>query len=142
LSVQPGAKLKPIGAIAPTGTTAPVGTIPIIMASMDETFDVGLNLRTPVDDKDYQVPFRFTGEIAKLTFKLREQQLAARLLPLHPCDLDRYSVPLLRRTAHGLGGCLHPHTGDAGVYRRPGPRHHHRPGAASARDPRHVWQLL
>jgi arylsulfatase len=49
-------------------------TIPFIV-SMDETFDVGIDLRTPVDDKDYQVPFRFTGKIAKLTFKLGEEQL-------------------------------------------------------------------
>ena len=29
-----------------------------------------------MDDKDYQVPFRFTGKIAKLTFKLGPEQLA------------------------------------------------------------------
>ena len=44
--------------------------------TIDETFDVGIDTRTPVDDKDYQVPFRFTGKIAKLTFKLGP--LAAR----------------------------------------------------------------
>jgi arylsulfatase len=49
-------------------------TIPFLM-TVDETFDVGLDLRSPVDDKDYQVPFRFTGKIAKLTFKLGEEQL-------------------------------------------------------------------
>jgi len=43
--------------------------------SLDETFDVGIDLRTPVDDKDYQVPFRFTGKLAKLTFKLGPEQL-------------------------------------------------------------------
>jgi hypothetical protein len=26
--------------------------------------------RTPVDDSDYQVPFRFTGKLAKVTIKL------------------------------------------------------------------------
>jgi hypothetical protein len=35
-----------------------------------ETFDVGIDTGTPVDDKDYQVPFRFTGKLAKLTIKL------------------------------------------------------------------------
>ncbi len=49
-------------------------TIPFIMA-IDETFDVGVDTRTPVDDKDYQVPFRFTGKIAKLTIKLGPEQL-------------------------------------------------------------------
>jgi hypothetical protein len=28
----------------------------------DETFDVGVDTRTGVDDNDYQVPFRFTVE--------------------------------------------------------------------------------
>src|SRR5262245_4126178 len=51
-------------------------TIPFLM-TIDETFDVGLDMRTPVDDKDYQVPFRFTGKIAKLTFKLQPEQLRA-----------------------------------------------------------------
>ena len=32
----------------------------------DETFDIGSDTGTPVDDKDYQVPFRFTGKINKL----------------------------------------------------------------------------
>jgi hypothetical protein len=42
----------------------------------DETFDVGVDTRTPVNDKDYQVPFRFTGKINKLTFNLAPAQLA------------------------------------------------------------------
>jgi arylsulfatase A-like enzyme len=41
----------------------------------DETFDVGRDTRTGVDDNDYQVPFRFNGTIAKLTFKLGPEQL-------------------------------------------------------------------
>jgi arylsulfatase A-like enzyme len=48
-------------------------TIPFLMA-IDETFDVGVDMRTGVDDKDYQVPFRFTGKIAKLTVKLGPQK--------------------------------------------------------------------
>jgi hypothetical protein len=51
-------------------------TIPFLMA-IDETFDVGIDTRTPVDDKDYQVPFRFTGKLSKLTIKLGPEQLAA-----------------------------------------------------------------
>ncbi len=49
-------------------------TIPAIL-TIDETFDVGVDTRTPVDDKDYQVPFRFTGKIPKLTFKLGPNQM-------------------------------------------------------------------
>jgi arylsulfatase A-like enzyme len=51
-------------------------TIPFIMA-IDETFDVGVDTRTPVDDKEYQVPFRFTGKLNKLTFKLGPTQLTS-----------------------------------------------------------------
>jgi hypothetical protein len=51
-------------------------TIPIIMTNT-ETFDVGVDTRTPVDDFEYQVPFRFTGKIDKLTFNLGHEQLSA-----------------------------------------------------------------
>ena len=33
----------------------------------DETFDVGSDTETPIDDHDYKVPFRFTGTLDKLT---------------------------------------------------------------------------
>jgi S-adenosylmethionine synthetase len=36
-----------------------------------------VDTRTGVDDKDYQVPFRFTGKLDKLTVKLGPPQLAA-----------------------------------------------------------------
>jgi Sulfatase len=42
----------------------------------DETFDVGVDTRTGVNDKDYQVPFAFTGTINKLTFNLGPMQLS------------------------------------------------------------------
>ena len=38
-------------------------------------FDVGSDTRTPVDDADYQVPFRFTGKINKVQVKLGPSQL-------------------------------------------------------------------
>ena len=44
-------------------------TIPSLM-TIDESFDVGVDTRTGVDDKDYQPPFRFTGKLDKLTIKL------------------------------------------------------------------------
>jgi arylsulfatase A-like enzyme len=43
----------------------------------DETFDVGVDTRTGVNDKDYQVPFAFNGTIDKLTFNLGPMQLSA-----------------------------------------------------------------
>ena len=44
-------------------------TIPFLV-TFDETFDVGVDTRTGVDDNDYQLPFRFTGKLDKLTIKL------------------------------------------------------------------------
>jgi hypothetical protein len=51
-------------------------TIPFLM-SIDETFDVGIDTRTPVDDKDYQVPFRFSGTLNKLTVNLKPEPMSA-----------------------------------------------------------------
>jgi arylsulfatase len=51
-------------------------TIPILM-SIDESFDIGVDTRTPVDDHEYRVPFRFEGKINKLTYKLGPDQLSA-----------------------------------------------------------------
>jgi arylsulfatase A-like enzyme len=51
-------------------------TIPAIM-TIDESFDVGVDTRTGVDDKDYKLPFRFTGKLDKLTIKLGPSQLMA-----------------------------------------------------------------
>jgi arylsulfatase len=44
-------------------------TIPIIL-QFDETFDVGADTETGVNDKDYKVPFEFTGKIDKLTIAI------------------------------------------------------------------------
>lgn len=49
-------------------------TIPFIL-QWDETFNIGIDTGTPVDDKDYQVPFPFKGKITKLTIELQPQQL-------------------------------------------------------------------
>jgi arylsulfatase len=43
----------------------------------DETFDVGIDTCTGVNDNDYKVPFPFAGTIDKLTFKLGPSQLTA-----------------------------------------------------------------
>jgi arylsulfatase A-like enzyme len=51
-------------------------TIPFLIPG-DETFDVGVDTRTPVNDKDYQVPFPFNGTINKLTFNLGPIHLSA-----------------------------------------------------------------
>ncbi|WP_234683020.1 arylsulfatase [Bradyrhizobium monzae] len=51
-------------------------TAPFLL-TIDETFDVGVDSRTSVDDKDYQLPFRLEGKLNKLTFKLGPVQLTA-----------------------------------------------------------------
>ena len=50
-------------------------TVPLMM-TIDETFDVGLDTGTGVDDS-YKLPFKFTGTIDKLTFKLGPSQMSA-----------------------------------------------------------------
>lgn len=49
-------------------------TIPITL-QWDETFDVGADTGTPVDDRDYQVPFAFTGKLVALTVRLDQPAL-------------------------------------------------------------------
>ena len=40
-----------------------------------ETFNVGVDTGTAVDESDYQVPFRFTGKLNKLTVKVGPEEL-------------------------------------------------------------------
>jgi len=49
-------------------------TVPFIFG-VDESFDVGSDTGTPVEDKDYQVPFAFNGTLHKLTINLEPAQL-------------------------------------------------------------------
>ena len=51
-------------------------TLPLIL-QWDETFDVGADTGTPVDDKDYQIPFKFTGKLNKLTIAVDRPKLTA-----------------------------------------------------------------
>ena len=62
---RPGAgTLKVDGKVVSTQTLE--RTVPLVLP-WDETFDIGSDTGTPVDDRDYQVPFKFTGKINKLT---------------------------------------------------------------------------
>jgi hypothetical protein len=56
-------------------------TLPIIL-QWDENFDIGADTGTPVDDADYQMPFRFTGKLEKLTLKIDRPTLS-------PEDLEK-----------------------------------------------------
>ncbi|MBB3772712.1 arylsulfatase [Angulomicrobium tetraedrale] len=51
-------------------------TIPIIL-QWDETFDIGADTGTPVDDADYKVPFAFNGTLNKVTVDIDRPQLSA-----------------------------------------------------------------
>ena len=43
-----------------------------------------------MDDNDYQVPFHFTGEVAKLTFKLGPEQITEEdRKVMHNTSLER-----------------------------------------------------
>jgi arylsulfatase len=55
-------------------------TIPLIM-QWDENFDIGADTGTPVAE-EYQVPFRFTGKLNKLTLKIDRPQLT-------PSDIEK-----------------------------------------------------
>ena len=55
-------------------------TIPLIM-QWDENFDIGADTGTSVSD-DYQVPFKFTGTIDKLTLKIDRPKLS-------PADIEK-----------------------------------------------------
>jgi arylsulfatase len=44
--------------------------------AIDETLDIGIDTRTPVDDS-YKLPFRFNGTINKVTYKLEREQMTA-----------------------------------------------------------------
>jgi arylsulfatase len=66
--------LKVDGADAQTLTIP--RTIPFTM-TLDETFDVGTDTRTGVNDEDYSPPFSFTGIIEKVTFMVGPAQMFA-----------------------------------------------------------------
>jgi len=61
------------------------------LIALDETFDIGLDTRTPVDDLEYQVPFAFTGTIDSLTIKSGHEQLT---------DADRQRAQNVLAAAH------------------------------------------
>jgi arylsulfatase len=49
-------------------------TLPFIL-QWDENLDIGSDTGTPVDDNDYQVLFKFTGKIEKITLKIDRPKL-------------------------------------------------------------------
>lgn len=52
-------------------------TIPLVL-QWDETFNIGSDTGTPVDDQDYHIPFKFTGNLEKLTITLNPPKLTEK----------------------------------------------------------------
>ena len=75
----PGLGKGGVGAILVDGKTVATGRIDRTLAfrlSLDETLDCGEDTGTPVTE-DYQVPFKFTGQIKKVVIDLTPSQLSA-----------------------------------------------------------------
>jgi arylsulfatase len=66
--------LKVDGKVVATKTM--VKTLPMTL-QWDESFDIGSDTLTGINDADYQPPFRFTGKLNKLTIKIDRPQLSA-----------------------------------------------------------------
>ena len=64
-------------------------TLPMIL-QWDESFDVGSDTLTGVNDADYQPPFNFTGQLNKLTVKLDRPQLS-------PDDIAKMKAAMLQK---------------------------------------------
>jgi hypothetical protein len=76
----PGIAKSGSGVLKVDGKEVATGKQPNSVAFLqvcDETFDVGIDLRTEINAKDYQVPFAFNGKIDKLTVNLGPSQLAS-----------------------------------------------------------------
>jgi arylsulfatase len=50
-------------------------TVPMLL-QWCENFDVGADTGSPVADEDYKVPFRFTGNLDKLTLTIDRPKLS------------------------------------------------------------------
>jgi arylsulfatase len=76
------------GVLKVDGKAVDTKKIPHTLASTtqwDETFDVGSDTGTSVDDRDYQCPFAFTGKLNKLTVELG----ALQMLPAQKKELEK-----------------------------------------------------
>jgi arylsulfatase len=64
-------------------------TLPMIL-QWDESFDVGSDTLTGVNDADYQPPFAFTGKLNKLTIKIDRPQLS-------PADIRKLQAAVVEK---------------------------------------------
>ena len=68
-------------------------TIPMLM-QWDESFDVGADTGSPVEDKDYKTPFHFNGEINKLTLTIDRPKLSEE-------DIQKLKAATQKKPASG-----------------------------------------
>ena len=74
----PGMGKGGTGALKVDGTPVDTKQAPATLAittQWDETFDVGSDTGTPVDDNDYNSPFNFTGKLERLTVKMGPNEM-------------------------------------------------------------------
>ena len=74
----PGMGKGGTGTLKVDGKTVDSKKLPATLAittQWDETFDVGSDTGTPVDDEGYSCPFNFTGKLEKLTIKIGPSQM-------------------------------------------------------------------
>jgi arylsulfatase len=64
-------------------------TLPMIL-QWDESFDVGSDTLTGVNDADYRPPFAFTGKLNKLTIKVDRPQLS-------PADIKKLEAAMTEK---------------------------------------------
>ncbi len=66
-------------------------TLPMVL-QWDESFDIGSDTLTGVNDADYTPPFRFTGKLDKLTVKIDRPQLS-------PADIQKLEAAMRNNEA-------------------------------------------
>ena len=64
-------------------------TLPMIL-QWDESFDIGSDTLTGVNDADYKPPFAFTGKLNKLTIKIDRPQLS-------PEDIKKLEAAMIEK---------------------------------------------
>jgi len=64
-------------------------TLPMIL-QWDESFDIGSDTLTGVNDTDYKPPFALTAKLNKLTIKVDRPQLS-------PADIEKLQAAMLEK---------------------------------------------
>ena len=66
-------------------------TLPMIL-QWDESFDIGSDTLTGVNDADYRPPFKFTGKLNKLTIKIDRPKLS-------PEEIKKFQAAMKEKAA-------------------------------------------